>query len=195
MTQEAQNEVTRLLLKLTDARAAPAAVEELLPLIYDELRVLAGKYLRRERANHTLQPTALVHEAYLKLIDQREVEWQNRAHFFGVAANVMRRILVDYARRTKADKRGGKDAERVELDDGIMVVSKEKSVELLALDEALEELAKIDAQKSKIVELRYFGGLSVEETAEVLGVAAITVKRQWRMAKAWLYGKIKDEGV
>jgi RNA polymerase sigma factor (TIGR02999 family) len=194
MARETQNEVTQLLLKLTNHEKAPEAVEQLLPLIYDELRVLAGKYLRRERAGHTLQPTALVHEAYIKLIDQREVEWQNRAHFFGVAANVMRRILVDYARRTKADKRGGRDAERVELDDGIMVVSKEKSIELLALDEALEELAKVDPQKSKIVELRYFGGLSVEETAEVLGVAGITVKRQWRMAKAWLYGRIKDKG-
>lgn len=192
MTEETQKEVTQLLFKLSDAKNASAAVEELLPLIYDELRALAGKYLRRERSGHTLQPTALVHEAYIKLIDQREVRWQNRAHFFGVAANVMRRILVDYARRTKADKRGGKDADRVPIDEEILVVSKDKSIELLALDEALEELAKIDAQKSKIVELRYFGGLSVEETAEVLGVAPITVKRQWRMAKAWLYGRITN---
>ncbi|MDQ6785743.1 MAG: sigma-70 family RNA polymerase sigma factor [Acidobacteriota bacterium] len=187
MAHETQKEVTQLLVKLTDGNTQ--AIEELLPLIYDELRNLAGKYLRRERASHTLQPTALVHEAYLKLIDQTQVKWQNRAHFFGVAANIMRRILVDHARRTKADKRGG-DAEKLPIEEEILVVSNEKSVELLALDEALENLAKLDPQKSKIVELRYFGGLSVEETAEVMGVSAITIKRQWRMAKAWLYGQI-----
>lgn len=187
MAHEAQKEVTQLLVKLTDGNTQ--AIEDLLPLIYDELRNLAGKYLRRERVSHTLQPTALVHEAYLRLIDQTQVKWQNRAHFFGVAANIMRRILVDHARRTKAEKRGG-DAEKLPIEEEILVVSNEKSVELLALDEALENLAKIDPQKSKIVELRYFGGLSVEETAEVMGVSAITVKRQWRMAKAWLYGQI-----
>jgi RNA polymerase sigma factor (TIGR02999 family) len=139
-----------------------------------------------------LQPTALVHEAYLKLVDQTQVRWQNRAHFIGVAAQVMRRILVDHARRHTAEKRGG-DAEVLPLEEEILLVSgntSERGVELLALDEALENLAKIDPQKSKIVELRYFGGLSVEETAEVMNCSAVTIKRQWRMAKAWLYGQI-----
>lgn len=182
------NNVTKLLIKLTDGNEA--VLEDLLPLIYDELRQLASRYLRRERRDHTLQPTALVHEAYMKLVDQTQVRWQNRAHFFGVAAQIMRRILVDHARRHTAEKRGGA-AEVLPLEEEILVVaSDEKGVELLALDEALENLAKIDPQKSKIVELRYFGGLSVEETAEVMGVSAITIKRQWRMAKAWLYGQI-----
>ncbi len=136
-------------------------------------------------------PTALVHEAYLKLIDQTQVKWQNRAHFFGIAANIMRRILVDYARQHRADKRGGA-AENFSLEEETLIVSEGKSAEQLALDEALENLAKIDPQKSKIVELRYFGGLSVEETAEVLGVSEVTVKRHWRMAKAWLYSQLSQ---
>lgn len=182
------NEVTQLLIKLTDGKED--VLENLLPLIYDELRQLAGRYLRRERKDHTLQPTALVHEAYMKLVDQTQVQWQNRAHFFGVAAQIMRRILVDHARKHTANKRGG-GAEVLPLEEEILVVaSDEKSVELLALDEALENLAKLDAQKSRIVELRYFGGLSVEETAEVMGVSPVTIKRQWRMAKAWLYGQV-----
>ena len=179
-----------MLIALTDGNTE--VVNNLLPLIYDELRSLAGNYLRRERVSHTLQPTALVHEAYIKLIDQKQVKWQNRAHFFGIAANIMRRILVDYARQHKAEKRGGA-AEKMPLEEEILIVSEGKSAELLALDEALENLAKIDPQKSKIVELRYFGGLSVEETAEVLGVSEITVKRHWRMAKAWLYGQLSSE--
>jgi RNA polymerase sigma-70 factor, ECF subfamily len=156
------------------------------------LRRLAAAALSHERPDHTLQPTALVHEAYMKLIDQTQVKWQNRAHFFGIAAQVMRRILLDYARKHKAEKRGGSD-ENLPLEEGLIIVQEEKSAELLALDEALENLAVIDEMKAKIVELRYFGGLSVEETAEVLGVSGITVKRHWRMAKAWLYGQLSAE--
>ena len=190
MTENEPKDVTQLLIRLTDGNTQ--VLDDLLPLIYGELRQLANRYLRRERSDHTLQPTALVHEAYLKLVDQKNVKWQNRAHFFGVAANMMRRILVDHARKHTADKRGGV-AEKLPLEEEILLVSSdEKSMELLALDEALENLAKIDEQKSRIVELRYFGGLSVEETAEVLGVSPITVKRQWRMAKAWLYGQISS---
>jgi RNA polymerase sigma factor (TIGR02999 family) len=188
---EESNEVTQLLLRLTDGETD--VLDRILPLIYDELRVLAGKYLGREhRQNHTLQPTALVHEAYVRLVDQRAVRWESRAHFFGAAANVMRHILVDHARRHKAEKRGG-EFEKMQLEESIVIASNEKDVELLDLNEALEELAQIDPQKSKIVELRYFGGLSVAETAEVLSVSEITVKRHWRIAKAWLYDKLKTE--
>ena len=190
MAQASTQELTQLLVQLSEGKSQ--VVDDILPLIYDELRRLASNYLRRERSDHTLQPTALVHEAYIKLIDQTQVKWQNRAHFFGIAANIMRRILVDYARQHKADKRGGA-AEKLPLEEEILIVSEGKSAELLALDEALENLAKFDPQKSKIVELRYFGGLSVEETAEVLGVSEITVKRHWRMAKAWLYGQLSNE--
>jgi RNA polymerase sigma factor (TIGR02999 family) len=190
MPQTSSQQLTQMLIQLSEGNAQ--MVDDILPLIYDELRRLAGNYLRRERSDHTLQPTALVHEAYIKLIDQTQVKWQNRAHFFGIAANIMRRILVDYARQHKAEKRGGA-AEKMPLEEEILIVSEGKSAELLALDEALENLAKIDPQKSKIVELRYFGGLSVEETAEVLGVSEITVKRHWRMAKAWLYGQLSHQ--
>jgi len=184
------NNVTQLLVELTDGNTR--VLELLLPIVYNELRSLANNYLRRERADHTLQPTALVHEAYMKLVDQKNVQWQNRAHFFGVAANIMRRILVDHARKHNADKRGGEFAKE-QLEEALVVVSEDKSFELLALDDALEELAKVDPQKSRIVELRYFGGLSVEETAEVMGVSEITVKRHWKMAKAWLYGQISRQ--
>ena len=183
----APNSVTALLVELTDGN--DQVLEILLPIVYKELRGLANNYLRRERADHTLQPTALVHEAYLKLVDQKNVKWQNRAHFFGVAAQLMRRILVDHARKHNAEKRGG-EFSKEQLEEAIVVVSDEKSFELLALDEALETLAKIDPQKSRIVELRYFGGLSVEETAEVMNISEITVKRHWKMAKAWLFGQI-----
>jgi RNA polymerase sigma-70 factor, ECF subfamily len=190
MSQTSTQDLTQMLIQLSEGKSQ--VVDDILPLIYDELRSLASNYLRRERSDHTLQPTALVHEAYIKLIDQTQVKWQNRAHFFGIAANIMRRILVDYARKHHADKRGG-DAEKLPLEEEILIVSEGKSAELLALDEALENLARIDPQKSKIVELRYFGGLSVEETAEVLGVSEITVKRHWRMAKAWLYGQLAND--
>ena len=187
MSQNTSPEITRMLIALTDGNTE--VVNNLLPLIYDELRKLAGNYLRRERSSHTLQPTALVHEAYIKLIDQKQVKWQNRAHFFGIAAQIMRRLLVDHARKHTADKRGG-EIEKLPIEEEILVVSNEKSAELLALNEALENLETLDPQKAKIVELRYFGGLSIEETAEVLGVSIATVNRQWRMAKAWLYGQI-----
>lgn len=190
MPDTSTQELTQMLIQLSEGKTQ--VVNDILPLIYDELRSLASNYLRRERSDHTLQPTALVHEAYIKLIDQTQVKWQNRAHFFGIAANIMRRILVDYARKHHAEKRGG-DAEKMPLEEEILIVSEGKSAELLALDEALENLAKVDPQKSKIVELRYFGGLSVEETAEVLGVSEITVKRHWRMAKAWLYGQLAND--
>jgi RNA polymerase sigma-70 factor, ECF subfamily len=187
VTISSQHEVTRLLLRLTDGERA--VLDDLLPLIYGELRRLAAGYLRRERPGHTLQPTALVHEAYLRLVDQTQVQWQNRAHFLGVAAQMMRRILVDHARGQSAEKRGG-DFQKLSLDENIDV-SGERAADIVALDEALERLATLDPQKSKIVELRFFGGLSVEETAEVLGTSAPTVKRQWRMAKAWLYGQVQ----
>jgi RNA polymerase sigma-70 factor (ECF subfamily) len=166
-----------------------SALGKLMPLVYAELRRLAGNYLRRERADHTLQPTALVNEAYLRLVDQRSARWQNRAHFFGVAAQMMRRILVDHARAHTAEKRGS-DFHKLSLDENIDKAA-ERGAELVELDEALHDLAEIDKQKSRIIELRYFGGLSVEETAEVLGVSPDTVKRHWRMAKAWLYGRMR----
>lgn len=184
-----QQEVTRLLIRLMDGERA--VLDDLLPLVYAELRRLAAGYLRHERPGHTLQPTALVHEAYLRLVDQTQVQWQNRAHFFGVAAQMMRRILVDHARSQQAEKRGG-DIQKLALDENIDV-SGERAAELIALDDALARLAELDPQKSRIVELRFFGGLSVEETAEVLGVSAPTVKRQWRMAKAWLYGQVQKQ--
>ncbi len=184
-----QHEVTRLLIRLTEGEGA--VLDDLLPLVYAELRRLAANYLRRERPGHTLQPTALVHEAYLRLIDQTQVHWQNRAHFFGVAAQMMRRILVDHARSQQAEKRGG-EYQKFSLDENIDV-SGERASDLVALDEALERLAQIDPDKSRVVELRFFGGLSVEETAEVLGVSAPTVKRHWRLAKAWLYGQVQKQ--
>ena len=186
MSEEPQ-EITRMLLELTDGNEE--VVNQILPHIYDELRRLASSYLRRERSNHTLQPTALVHEAYMKLIDQSRVKWQNRAHFFGIAAQVMRRILMDHARKHTAEKRGG-DAELLPIEEEILIVSHDKSAELIALDDALQQLAEMDERKARIVELRYFGGLSIEETAEVLGVSVPTVNREWRMAKAWLYSEI-----
>ena len=165
------------------------AVDLLLPVIYDELRKLAANYLRRERPDHTLQPTALVHEAYLRLIDQSRVNWQNRAHFFGVAAQIMRRLLVDHARKHNAEKRGP-DFQKLSLDENIDRAV-ERSAELIALDDALKTLATFDAQKARMVELRYFGGLSIEETADVMGVTPTTIKRHWRFAKAWLHGEMQ----
>lgn len=190
VTIPSQLEVTRLLVRLTDGDRG--VLDELLPLIYGELRRLAAGYLRRERVGHTLQPTALVHEAYLRLVDQTQVRWQNRAHFLGVAAQMMRRILVDHARAREAGKRGG-EFQKLSLDENVDASGGGRDLDLVALDDALERLAELDPQKSKIVELRFFGGLSVEETAEVLGVSAPTVKRQWRMAKAWLYGQLQNQ--
>ncbi len=175
--------VTELLLQFS--KGNQAAVNDIFPLIYDELKRIANNYLRNERVSHTLQPTALVHEAYLKLIDHTRIDWQNRAHFLGMAATMMRQILIDHARRHRAGKRGG-EHENLSLEESIVIVAGEKSMDLIALDDALKELEKFDPTKSRLVELRYFGGLSVEETAEVMGVSEITVKRHWRMAKAWL---------
>lgn len=180
--------VTRLLLE--HSRGDAEAAEKLLPAVYDELRRLAAGYLRRERSDHTLQPTALVHEAYLKLIDQSRVSWQNRAHFFGVAANLMRRILVDHAREHRAAKRGA-EFQIMPLDENLDKAFV-KSNELIALDDALKELAKISPEKARLVELRFFGGLTFEEAAEVLGIGLTTVKRQWRLARAWLYGQLNN---
>lgn len=161
-----------------------AALDQLFPIVYDELRRLARSYLRREAAGHTLQPTALVHEAYLRLIDQRSVSWQNRAQFFGLSAQMMRRILVNHALSRRADKRGG-DAHKVPLDDAVDLLAA-RSVDLIALDEALTALNAFDPRQSQIVELRFFGGLTIEEAAEVAGISPATVKREWTAAKLWL---------
>jgi len=185
MTLPEQPNVTELL--VASHRGDPEALNKLLPLVYDELRRVAERYLRRERPDHTLQATALVHEAYLRLIDQ-DVPWQNRAHFFGIAAEMMRRILIDHARGMQAAKRGGGGI-KLPLDE-VISLSDERAADLIVLDEALNELAKIDPQKSRIVELRFFGGLSIEETAEVMGIGTATVVRQWKLAKAWLFHEV-----
>ena len=184
-----QPDVTSLL--LASSRGDQEALDKLLPLVYTELRRIANNYLHKERSDHTLQPTALVHEAYLRLIDQN-VSWQNRAHFFGVAAEMMRRILIDHARKHQAQKRGSGGI-KLALDEAIDVAD-ERASDLIALDEALKALAEFDPQKSRIVELRFFGGLSIEETAEVLGIGTATVIRQWRLAKAWLYDEVSKGG-
>jgi len=160
------------------------ALDKLMPLVYEELRGMAKRYMNRQSPGHTLQTTALIHEAYLRLVDQKDVQWQNRAHFFGVAAKAMRHILVDYARARQATKRGG-EARLVSFDEAAMV-SVGRTAELVALDDALQSLAAFDHRKSQIVELRYFGGLTVEETAEILKVSPETVARDWRLARTWL---------
>jgi RNA polymerase sigma factor (TIGR02999 family) len=162
-----------------------AALDALMPLVYGELRRLAHHYLRSERSDHTLQSTALVHEAYARLVGQNIPEWQNRAHFFGVAAQLMRQILVDYARQHRAEKRGGELC-KLALDD-VEVQARPADVDVVALDDALQHLARIDPQQSRVVELRFFGGLSIEDTSEVLGVSPSTVKRDWNTARVWLY--------
>ena len=186
---ECPGDVTQLLLDWSNGNKE--ALAELMPVVYAELRRLARGYLRRESRPHTLQATALVHEAYLQLIDQRNVRWQNRAHFFGIAATLMRRILVEHARRHQALKRGNAES-KLSVDEAIGF-SKKSDMDLLALDDALTSLATMDPQKSRIVELRFFGGLTVEETAEVLNVAPITVHRAWRIIKAWLRQEM-DQG-
>jgi len=175
-------DVTLLLKQLSSGNQDVLA--ELIPLVYEELRRLAAYHLRQERSNHTLQATALVHEAYLRLVDQHHVDWKNRSHFFGVAAHLMRRILLMHARQHHAAKRGG-SAQKVSLDEAV-IFTRERSAELVALDELLTRLAELDPQQARIVELRFFGGLSVEETADLLGISTATVKRDWAMAKAWL---------
>jgi RNA polymerase sigma factor (TIGR02999 family) len=179
--------VTELLLRWREGDRA--AQERLMALLYDDLRRRAAGYLRRERGGHTLQPTALVHEAYLRLIEQDRVVWQNRAHFLAIAASMMRRVLMDHGRRQKARKRGGAGT-RVTLDEAFSSVTP-RGLDLLALDEALESLAALDQQQARIVELRAFGGLSVEETAEVLEISAATVKRHWAFALAWLQRRLR----
>jgi RNA polymerase sigma factor (TIGR02999 family) len=166
------------------------ALDRLTPLVYEELRHHAAHYLRRERRGHTLQTTALIHEAYLRLIDAKDVNWQSRAHFFAIAANLMRRVLVDHARRRDADKRGGSQV-RVQLDEAL-AIAPETDVDVLAIDEALNRLAAIDPQQARVVELRFFSGLSVEETAAALGVSPKTVKRDWSVARAWLRREIGE---
>jgi RNA polymerase sigma factor (TIGR02999 family) len=186
MVEAPPNAVTRLLIEWSNGDKE--ALKRLMPLVYDELRRVASRQLRHERRDHTLQPTALVHEAYLKLIDQRRVRWQNRAQFFGVASRLIRRIVVDHARRRHAAKRGG----------GLQTFwpaaarrGVERNVDVLALDAALARLGALDLQQARVVELRFFGGLDVEETAEVLGISTATVKRDWRTAKAWLYREMQ----
>lgn len=184
------SEITRLL-KSWSAGDSSAA-ERLMQLVYDELRRLARAYLRRERADHTLQPTALVNEAYLKLVDQTRVNWQNRRHFYGIAAQMMRRVLVDHARERAAEKRGG-ERRRVSLDEAD-VPTGERAAELVALDEALQKYSDVFPRKAKVVELRFFGGFSVDETAEILGVSDKTVMREWESAKLWLYRELDGAG-
>jgi RNA polymerase sigma factor (TIGR02999 family) len=186
VTHEPQD-ITRLLREWSDGDRD--ALDQLLPLVYDELHRQASRYRRRERPDHTLQTTAIIHEAYLKLIDQRNVRWQSRTHFFAIASMAMRRVLVNYAKSRQREKRGGADW-KVPLDDAQVTTVTEDSGEIIALDEALSRLAALDEQQARVVELRYFSGLSLEETAEVLKVSRATVARDWKMAKAWLYHEL-----
>lgn len=185
-----QTNVTQLLREWGDGSSE--ALETLIPIIYDELRARAAGYLRRERPGHTLQTTALVNEAYLRFADAQDVPWQNRTHFFAIAATLMRRILVEHARKKAASKRGGAGV-RLTLDESLTVTDTAEGVDLLAVNEALDRLAAIDAQQARVVELRFFSGLSVEESAEALGVSPRTVKRDWSVAKAWLHRELSRE--
>ncbi len=191
MTTPSSQEITQLLLAWRDGDQA--ALEKLTPLVYAELHRLAKSYMFGERPGHTLQTTALINEAYLRLIDWKNVRWQGRAHFFGVAAQLMRRILVDFARARHYTKRGG-GAQQVSLDEAV-TIHEDRSAEFIALDEALKSLTEIDPRKSQVVELRFFGGLSAKETAEVLKVSQRTVEREWNAARTWLYRELrgKDE--
>jgi RNA polymerase sigma factor (TIGR02999 family) len=189
MVSSPPSEITGLLIDWSDGN--PAALEKLLPLVERELRRLAHSYMRRENPDHTLQTTALVNEAYLKLVDQKRTRWQNRAHFFGIAAQIMRRILLNYARDQNRMKRGGR-AIHVSLSK-VDAMPAEKDREIIALNDALIRLEAVDERKARVVELRYFGGLSVDEVAEVLGIAPITVMRDWQFAKAWLARELQDE--
>ena len=186
MTEAQTHGLTQLLIDWSNGDQS--AFDKLMPLIDEELRRLAHRYMSRERAGHTLQTTALVNEAFVRLVNRKNVNWQNRAHFFGLAAQLMRTILVDHARSHACAKRGG-GAFKLELDDAL-VVSQKKAAEVIALNDALNELARLDPQQSRIVELRFFGGLTVEETAEVLHLSPATIKREWSTAKAWLYHEL-----
>jgi RNA polymerase sigma factor (TIGR02999 family) len=183
-----QDDITRLLLAW--GAGDQAALDELMPLVYSELRKLARGYMRNQPADHTLQTTALVNEAYLRLIDSSRVNWQNRTHFFAISAQLMRRILVDFARRRNSLKRGG-EVQKVELDEGLVVPLEEKT-DLVALDDALKILAEMNPRQSQVVELRYFGGLSEEEIAEHLEISVRTVRRDWSVARAWLFRKLSE---
>ena len=184
--QPSAGDVTRLLVELRSGN--PEAEAKLIPVVYNHLHRLAAHYMRRERPDHTLQATALVNEAYLRLVSQEATSWQDRAHFFGVAAHLMRQILVDHARSRQAGKRGG-PAEKLPLDEALEL-SPARSRELIELDDALKSLGQLDPQQARVVELRFFAGLTVEETAEVLGISPRTVKRDWSVARAWLHGEL-----
>jgi RNA polymerase sigma-70 factor (ECF subfamily) len=186
VSEPSKNAVTQLLSDIQNGRSG--AADELLPMVYSELRRIANSYMRRERSNHTLQATALVHEAYLQLVDQTRVDWKNRAHFFGVAAQLMRRILVEHARSHHAQKRGG-DASKLSLEEAINYFP-QRDATLVALDDSLKVLETLDARQSRIVELRFFGGLTTEEVSEVLGISTATVEREWRSARAWLHSQL-----
>lgn len=193
MKPVASEGLTELLIEWRDGNKA--ALDRLTPMVYDELRRIAHRYVRRERGGHTLETTALVNEAYVRLAGFQKVTWQNRSHFFAVSAQVMRHVLIDHARRYQYAKRGG-DLQRVSFtkaENESALMAPQRVTELLALDEALEEFSKLDARKSQVVELRYFGGLSLEETAEVLQVSIMTVRRDWRAAKAWLFRRMNSE--
>jgi RNA polymerase sigma factor (TIGR02999 family) len=187
MAVTSPQEITQLLVAWS--QGDEAALAKLTPLVYQELHRLAHRYLGRERAGHTLQTTALVHEAYLRLLDRQQVEWQNRAHFFAISAQLMRRILVDFARARHYRKRGG-DARQITFDEAA-VIAPERSADFIALDDALNSLAKLDRRQAQVVELRFFGGLTIEETAEVLKVAPITVRRDWSLAQTWLLRELR----
>ena len=189
MTEPAPEDVTQLLQAWSAGE--PGALEKLTPLVYRELHRLAKRYMAQERSGHTLQTTALVNEAYLRLVGSSQVSWQDRTHFFAVSAQVMRHILVDFARSRRYQRRGG-GGERVSLEEGV-VVSRQQSGAVVAVDEALKALEAVDRRKSQVVELRFFGGLSVEETAQALGVSPETVLRDWRLAKAWLLRELRGE--
>ena len=188
MTQTSTHEVTQLLIEWSNGDKA--ALDKLMPLIHDELRRLAHHYMSRERGDHTLQTTALVNEAYLRLVNRKDAHWQNRTHFFAIAATLMRNILVDHARSHAYAKRGG-GAQKTELNEA-MIVSQQRAAEVIALDDVLKKLAVFDPQQSKVVELRFFGGLSIEETALVLGISTDIVKREWRTAKLWLLQELSE---
>jgi RNA polymerase sigma-70 factor, ECF subfamily len=189
VTELSSTDVTALLTQLS--KGDKSVIERLMPLVYDELHRRAAGYMRKERANHTLQPTALVHEAYLKLVQQRESNWKNRAHFLAVAAQLMRRILIDHARARLSSKRGG-ELEIVSLDEASQFRT-DTPAGLLSVDDALTKLEKLDPRQGHIVEMRFYGGLTVEETAEVLSVSSRTVEREWTLARAWLYAQLKDQ--
>jgi RNA polymerase sigma factor (TIGR02999 family) len=190
MTTLSKPNVTELLLEWQQGDRE--ALDGLTPLVYDELRRIAHRYVQRERSGGTLETTALVNEAYLRLVGGQKMEWQNRAHFFAITAQVMRHVLIDHARKRRYLKRGG-EAQQVSFDEAALM-TEVRAAELVRLDEALDELSKLDARKSRVVELRYFGGLSLEETANVLEISMMTVRRDWRAAKAWLYRRMRAEG-